>query len=95
MDTLLGYRLEIVSTSDILSDSITSTALTVRVWHGSQNVTDTIDASRFRWLRTSSDAAADELWNAAHIGMKAITLTVRDVQYSATYNCELTDEQEE
>jgi hypothetical protein len=67
----------------------------VRVWHGSQNVTDTIDASRFRWLRTSSDAAADELWNAAHIGMKAITLTVRDVQYSATYNCELTDEQEE
>jgi len=27
--------------------------------------------------------------------MKAITLTVRDVQYSATYNCELTDEQEE
>lgn len=95
MDTLLGYRLEIVSTSDILSDSIASTALMARVWHGSQNVTDTIDASRFRWLRTSSDAAADELWNAAHIGMKAITLTVRDVQYSATYNCELTDEQEE
>ena len=95
MDTLLGYRLEIVSTSDILSDNITSTALMVRVWHGSQNVTDIIDASRFRWLRTSSDAAADELWNAAHIGMKAITLTVRDVQYSATYNCELTDEQEE
>jgi len=94
MDTLLGYRLEIISSSDILSDSIQSTALSVRVWHGSQNVTDTIDAARFRWIRTSADPTADELWNAAHVGMKAFTLTVRDVLYSATYNCELIDEEE-
>lgn len=94
MDALLGFRLEIVSSSDILSDSIQSTVLTVRVWHGSQNVTDTLDASRFRWKRVSSDSTADELWNAAHAGMKAITLTVRDVLYSATYSCELTDKED-
>ena len=94
MDTLLGYRLEIISSSDILSDSIQSTALSVRVWHGSQNVTDTIDAARLRWIRTSADPTADELWNATHVGMKAFTLTVRDVLYSATYNCELIDEEE-
>ena len=94
MDALLGFRLEIVSSSDILSDSIQSTMLTARVWHGSQNVTDTLDAFRFRWKRVSSDPTADELWNAAHAGMKAITLTVRDVLYSATYSCELTDKED-
>ena len=94
MDALLGYRLEVASSSDILSDSIQSTVLTARVWHGSQNVTDTLDASRFRWKRVSSDPTADELWNAAHAGMKAVTLTVRDVLYSATYSCELTDKED-
>lgn len=92
MDELLGYRLEVISTSDILSDAIQATILTARVWHGSRNVTDSIPTARFRWLRTSSDEVADALWNEAHVGIKAITLTVRDVQYSATYSCELTDE---
>lgn len=91
MDELVGYRMEIVSTSDILSEDIQSTALMARVWHGSQNVTDSIDASRFCWKRTSSDETADALWNAAHKGMKAITLTTLDVLYSATYQCELSD----
>ncbi|HML46249.1 MAG TPA: hypothetical protein PKE04_05810, partial [Clostridia bacterium] len=92
MDALVGYRLEIVSTSDILSDSIRSTALSARVWHGSQEVTGEIPAERFSWKRVSSDDMADRMWNDAHRGMKAIILTVLDVQYSATYQCELTDE---
>lgn len=93
MDTLLGYRLEIVSSSDILSDAIQTTILTARVWHGSQNVTDDLDEAFFCWKRVSSDATADELWNAAHRGLKTITLTVRDVLYSATYTCELQREE--
>jgi phage minor structural protein len=92
MDELVGHRLEIVSTSDILSDAIQNTTLTARVWHGSQDVTATIPATRFHWKRVSADTTADNLWNAAHAGLKSITLTVLDVQYSATYSCELTDE---
>ena len=91
MDTLIGYRIEIVSTTDILSNAVKSTTLSARVWHGSENVTDKIPASRFRWLRVSADATADALWNAAHAGIKSIQLTVLDVQYSATYQCELLD----
>ena len=91
MDTLIGYRIEIVSTTDILSNAVKSTTLSARVWHGSENVTDIIPASRFRWLRVSSDTTADALWNAAHAGIKSIQLTVLDVQYSATYQCELLD----
>ncbi len=92
MDELVGHRIEIVSTSDILSEDITSTVLSARVWHGSQNVTDSIAAARFCWKRVSSDATADTLWNQAHRGIKSITLTTRDVLYSATYSCELSDE---
>lgn len=94
VDELLGYRLEIISTSDILSADIQNTILQARVWHGSQNVTDSIPAARFYWHRLSADSTADALWDSAHAGMKQITLTVRDVLYSATYTCELADEEE-
>ncbi len=61
------------------------TGLTARVWHGSENVTDSLPTSRFQWKRKSADSTADAIWNAAHTGMKSITLTTRDVLYSATY----------
>ena len=93
MDELIGYRLEIISTSDLLSEDIKSTTLTVRVWHGSENVTDKLAASRFEWKRVSSDSAADALWNANHKGLKSITLTTTEVLYSATYTCELSEEE--
>ncbi len=94
MDELVGFRIEIISTSDILSEDIQTTTLTARVWHGSENVTDSLPASRFRWKRKSADSTADGIWNAAHTGMKSITLTTRDVLYSATYDCELLKEEE-
>ena len=75
----------------ILSNAVKSTTLTARVWHGSEDVTAQISDTRFCWRRVSADATADALWNAAHAGMKSIQLTVLDVQYSATYQCELSD----
>lgn len=89
MDTLIGYRLEIISTFDLLSEDIKSTTLSARVWHGGENVTEGISAECFSWKRVSSDSTADGIWNAAHIGMKSFTLTVQDILYSATYMCEL------
>ena len=93
MDELIGFRIEIIATSDILSEDIQATTLTARVWHGSQNVTADIPAARFQWKRKSADSTADALWNAAHTGMKSIMLTTRDVLYSATYDCELLEEE--
>ena len=66
MDDLVGYRIEIISTSDILSEDIQNTTLTARVWHGSQNVTASLPASRFQWKRKSADSTADAIWNASH-----------------------------
>ena len=89
IDELVGYRLEIISTSDILSSDITTTTLSVRIWHGNQNVTDDIPASRINWTRVSSDSTADRIWNNNHKGMKSFILGTTDVLYSATYNCEM------
>lgn len=92
LDERLGFRLEIISTSDVLSAHIKQTVLTARVWKGSSDVTDAIADSRFAWKRISSDTAADVRWNAAHKGLKSITITTLDVYYSATYTCELSDD---
>jgi len=89
VEDLVGYRMEIISTSDILSSDIQTTTLFARVWHGSENVTDSIPASKFAWKRVSSDSTADRIWNENHAGIKTFTLTTMDVLYSATYTCEL------
>lgn len=85
----IGYRMEIVSTSDILSSAITQTTLTAKVYQGKDDITDQIPASRFKWKRVSSDSTGDMVWNNNHAGKKSITLTTLDVYYSATYQCEL------
>lgn len=91
LDERLGYRMEIVSTSDVLSIEVPSTTLSVRVWHGSNNITNSIDASLFRWHRTTNDPVADQRWDEEHKGIKSFTVTTLDVFYSATYTCELDD----
>ena len=91
----IGIRLEIVSTSDILSEDIPSITLAAKAWHGSTDVTNSLAASRFNWKRTTSNSEADTIWNNdnAHKGKKSITLTCADVDYSATYSCELMSEE--
>ena len=92
MDEKIGYRLEIVSTSDILSTEVKQARLMARVWHGKDNVTADIDAARFVWHRQTADSVADGIWDEQHKGMKEVTVTVTDVWYSATYTCELADQ---
>ena len=85
----IGYRMEIISTSDILSTAIKQTTLSVRIYQGANDITDAFDESKFNWLRISADSTGDEIWNRNHKGMKSISLTTLDVAYSATYQCEM------
>lgn len=86
----IGYRVEIsTDMGDVLSKYVPSTILRAHVWRGATEVTDQIEANRFQWKRTSADVIADQLWNAAHQGVKHIHLTTSDVFYSATYLCEI------
>lgn len=92
IETSLAYKLEIISTSDVLSKDITSTTLTAKVMKGTRDVTNDIPATRFNWKRHTNDAAADATWNSTHTGMKSISLGCSDVNYSATYECEVLSE---
>lgn len=89
IDDLIGHRIEIVSTSDILSSVVNTTTLTAKVWHGNLDVTADFPTSAFQWRRVSADSTADALWNAANVGVKTIQMSVIDVQYSATFYCDL------
>lgn len=91
VELIVGYRIEIDSTSDVLSSKVGTTVLTARVMNGQKNVTDELEDSLFNWKRITDDTVADEQWNKEHIGMKSIVLTRADVYKSAVYQCDLTD----
>ena len=86
MDQKMGYRIEIISTQDVLSDDIPTTTLQVRVYHGQDNVTNTFADNKFVWQRKSADAAGDRQWS--HTG-KTLQLGKSDVRFSASYTCNL------
>lgn len=88
------YKVEIISTNGIIfkNDNI-STTLEAHVYHGTIDVTETIDASRFRWTRISDDKLGDVNWNNDHLnGSKTITITSADVDKRATFNCEILED---
>lgn len=89
MDALLGYRLEVVAGTVFLTETVRSTTLTVRVWHGPDDVTDMVPAERFIWTRTSTDAVADAIWNDSHIGLKSVMVSTADVLRQASFRCDL------
>lgn len=95
IDSLVADRLSILieSTSPFLSNSVASITLRARVWSGSDEVTDTINAERFNWYREGGSSDSDAAWNAAHKGMKQVTVARGDVLRQAVFRCELTEEE--
>ena len=87
----VGYRVEVVASSNVLSTEIPRTVIAARVWQGKDEVTAALPAERFAWTRVSADTVADELWAASHKGVKEIELTTLDVYHAATYYCHILD----
>jgi archaellum component FlaC len=88
------YKAEIISSNgNIFRNQNVNTILFCRVYRGDQDITETIEANRFRWSRVSDDAEGDEAWNAKYTaGVKSVTITIDDVVSRATFNCEVLDE---
>ena len=85
------WRVEIDSSNtDVLTDG-SSTTLSARVYQGAIERTGDIPASRFRWRRSGDDPDADAIWNAAHRGVKSVTVSGGDVRYNAVYSCDVLD----
>ena len=85
------YKVDLISTGGNVATSDTWTSkLIARVYHGKNDITDEIDASRFKWTRASRDPEKDTLWNTSHSGgRKDITITKEDAVLKSTFTCEI------
>ena len=85
------YRVQIVSTNGAwFRNGQVDTTLSAIVFLGFNDVTSTIDSSRFVWSRMSNDTNADATWNTAHIGCgKQIHITKDDLTNKATMKCDI------
>ncbi len=87
----IGYRVEIVSSSDVLSTTIKETVLQAKVYQGAADVTAKFNNTQFAWKRDSGDSEADAVWATEHAGVTSIKLGNADVDRQATYSVELDD----
>ena len=68
-----------------------STTLNCRVYLNTEEITDTLDASRFCWKRSSSNPSSDESWNTSSkaIGHKSVSITPTDCIGRTVFFCEI------
>ena len=87
------YRIYIISTGgDTFKNGEGSTTLQAVVYSWDQEITATLEDSRFQWLRSSQDLEGDATWNTAHANDgKQIEVTAEDVPEQATFVCRLKD----
>ena len=86
-----AYRVEIVSSNgNIFKNGNISTVLSARVYNNEEDVTDTINASAFKWTKINSDGSLDTAWNTQHAGgTKTIKITSDDVYMKASFTCDV------
>ncbi len=68
-----------------------NTSLNCRVYINTQEITDTLDASRFTWRRESGNAVTDESWNTSSkaIGHKSVDISSADCNGRTVFSCEI------
>ena len=85
------YRTELVTEGvSIFRDKAQRSTMRCKVYSWDTEITDTLAASAFNWHRNSGNDTADAEWDAAHTGMKTITISTEDVTDNASFYCEVT-----
>ena len=74
----------------IFRDKAQRSTMRCKVYSWDKEITDTLAASAFNWHRNSGNDTADAEWDAAHTGMKTITISTEDVTDNASFYCEVT-----
>ena len=67
------------------------TTLTCRVFCNTDEITPTLDAARFRWVRLSADPDDDTRWNTSSkaIGHKSVEIRSADCAGRTVFSCEI------
>ena len=90
VDEQSGTVLKITwSNGNLLEGEVTSTQASAEVTRNGEDVTDEYAENTFHWTRDSGNIEADAVWNAAHAGMKTISLNEADLS-GATGDVKLT-----
>lgn len=86
------YRVEVQCSGPTIMNYKNQTAtLYCKVYSWDADITDTLDASLFNWVRVSNDNNQDTLWNNhfSHRGRKTLTITTEDITNNANFYCEV------
>ena len=87
-DAASGATSHIVFTDGNRTVSGTETATaTVMVVHDGVDITSALPASSFTWTLDSGRSTEDAAWNAAHLGVKQVTLTAADMNGNVQLAC--------
>ena len=73
-----------------MANGVADTVITAKVYRKGEEVTDEYAATAFNWTRISGDESADASWNAAHSGMKSITVSANELSDDIQIQCTLT-----
>lgn len=65
------------------------TTLYSTVYYGGENITSTIPDTGFTWLRSSSDAYEDNIWNQRQPHANQLEIDEEDVIKKATFTCDV------
>lgn len=86
----VGWSIEVISDGPtIFTDKEQTATLSCKVYYQGEDKTNTILNSKFKWIRSSSNASSDEVWNSNHTGTKKITITHADIENNATICCKV------
>ena len=78
------------SNGNLLANGVADTVITAKVYRKNVDVTDEYAATAFNWTRITGDESADASWNAAHSGMKSITVSANELTEDIQIQCTLT-----
>ena len=94
LSEIVNYRLEILSdNSTIINSDDYSTKLTAKLYLNNKDITSTVPATNFKWTRISGNTESSKLedaeWNLRFSdGAKEISVTNKDVNKSALFQCQ-------
>ena len=83
------YFIEITSSNgNMFRRQNVSTKLICRVYQGNDDVTDTIESSRFHWVKLFDNGLTDDEWIERHSDSgNEVEITSQDVYMRATFDC--------
>lgn len=86
-----AYRVEIISSNgSLFKNGSVSTTLSARVYNNEIDITDSLNASCFKWTKINYDGSLDTNWNTKYFGgTKSVVITDTDVFGKASFKCEV------